>query len=139
MNAKNKYRHIASGILSRAKRIAPETALASAFLALFVVSAGFLSWKIDRDLDPDHGKEYWIIALEKRGGLSAGFFIENHSDESEFTYAVSGGGKNVSSGTVGIKRGEKRIVDLSVPDISGRITVTVEDGQGKKKSIYLER
>ncbi len=128
-----------SRFVSRAKRIAPETALASLFLALFVVSAAFLSWKIDRDLDPDYGKEYWVIAFEERGELSSGFFIENHSDEAEFTYTVSGGGETLASGTVPIARGEKRIIDLSASDIAGRVTITVEDGQKKKKSIYLER
>lgn len=135
----NKYRVLIVRFLSWAKHIAPETALASLFLALFVVSAAFLSWKIDRDLDPDHGKEYWVVAFEERGRLSSRFFIENHSDETEFTYSVSGSGSALASGTVRVARGEKRIVDLSVPNIVGRIIVTVEDGERKKKSIYLER
>lgn len=134
----NKFHTAMSGLVSRARQVAPETALTSLFLVLFVVSSAFLSWKIDRDLDPDYGKEYWVIAFEERDALS-GFFIENHSDEAKFTYAVSGGGKEIASGIVPVARGERRIVDLSVPDMAGRVTVTVEDGQGKKKSIYLER
>lgn len=139
MNANGNSQRLVKRIRTRIGALAPETLLVSLFVVLFVVSTGFLSWKIARDLDPGYDKNYWIAAFEKRDGRSLEFFIENYSTATEFSYTVSGGRKTITTGAVPVPRGERRLVDFADPGVSGRITVTIEDGQGGKKSLYLER
>lgn len=121
------------------KRLHPETAVAIVLAGFFIMSAGFLFWKIDHDISSDAGKDYWIVAFERRGDFSSGFFIENHSDVTEFSYVVSASGAEIASGTVDVASGAKRTITLPASDAAGRIAVVVRDVRGEKRLIYLER
>ena len=125
--------------LAASKRLHPEAAVAIVLAGFFIMSAGFLFWKIDRDLSSDAGKDYWIVAFERRGDFSSGFFIENHSGTNEFSYTVSAGGTEIASGTVDVASGAKRTIALPASDAAGRISVVVRDVREEKRSIYLER
>lgn len=134
-----RIRPLSRAVLTAAKRLHPETAVAVVLAGSFIMGAGFLFWKIDRDLSSDAGRDHWIVAFERRDDLAAGFFIENHSEVTEFSYEVSAGGVGIASGTADVAPGARRTIDLPDPDAAGRISVVVRNVRGEKRSIYLER
>lgn len=104
---------------------------------LFALSALFLFWQSDRELDPDQGKNWWTLsfALPKQEE-SLNFDIENHSDQSDFSYEVSVGKEIISKETFVAKRGER--TTILVPSIKKqieRVKITVTAGT-EKKEIY---
>lgn len=117
-----------------------EAGLVSAFLVLFASSALFLDAKIGRDLDPDTGKDWWTLSFETRNPGSLGFAIENHSDDTEFSYEITRDRIVLDKGTVSVEKGERKtIIPSGNGDTAGRTTIVVEAKNGSKKSVYRER
>lgn len=59
-------------------------------LVLFALSTVFLFWQNERELDPNLGKDWWIIAFvspPEQENLS--FTLENHSVHSRFRYTIT--------------------------------------------------
>lgn len=117
-----------------------EIGLVSIFLASFVTSGIFLDMKISRDLDPDIGKEWWTLSFEARNPSSLEFAIENHSENTDFSYKVTRDKIVQGGGTVSVERGgRKTVIPSGNGDTEGRTIITVESGDGSKKAIYRER
>lgn len=114
-----------------------EGMLVAIFFLLFFASAMFLTWKISHDLDPDTGKNWWVVAFEFPKDASAVFFIENHSSSSSFSYTVSSNGKTIEDRAISVPLGETALIrPVETPD-SKKILITVtRDGTDEKKNIY---
>jgi hypothetical protein len=122
------------------KNALTETGIVSIFFLLFSASMIFLDTKIDQDLDPDIGKEWWTLSFETRDPSSLEFAIENHSGSTDFSYEVTRDKIILDEGAVSVKRSERKIIIPSGNgDTAGRTTVIIESGDGSKKSIYRER
>lgn len=122
------------------KNALTETGLVSIFFLLFATSVIFLDTKIGRDLDPDTDKEWWTLSFETRNPSSLEFAIENHSENTDFSYEVTRDRIVLDEGAVSVGRGERKTITPSGSgDTAGRTTITVESGDDSKKSVYRER
>lgn len=122
------------------KNALTEIGLVSIFFFFFAASATFLDTKIGQDLDPDTGKEWWTLSFETRNPSSLEFAIENHSENTDFSYEVTRDKFVQGGGTVSVERGERKtIIPSGSGDTAGRTAISVESGDGSKKSIYRER
>lgn len=114
-----------------------QKSLLSSFFFLFLASALFLFWQSDRELDPDQGKNWWTLsfALPKQTE-SLSFNLENHSDQTAFSYEISVGRDIISKEIFTAKRGERTTVTPpSIKEQNERVKITVFAGT-EKKEIY---
>lgn len=104
---------------------------------LFVASALFLFWQNDRELNPDRGKIWWTLSFtqpEQEESLS--FTLENHSNQTDFSYEISVGKELIQKESFIAKSGEKTVVlPPSIKKQSERVKITVITGT-EKKEIY---
>lgn len=119
--------------------LSPEWSRVASIAALFVIAVVFLFLRIDRELDPDIGKDWWTVAFEERDPASTVFTVTNHSRETDFSYVVSHAGMEISSGTVTVPRGSEGTVVPDLSAVAGRTTVSVSTKDGRKLEIYRER
>lgn len=103
----------------------------------FTATTVFLFWQNNHELDPDQGKNWWTFSFtapEREESLS--FFIENHSDKTNFQYEVAVGKEVISKDTFIAKPGEKTTVTLPfIAKQKERVKITVTTGN-EKKEIY---
>ncbi len=60
------------------------------FILLFTFCAAFLFWQNERELDPDRDKSWWTLSFaDPKNPTSLAFTVENHTQESEFTYYIT--------------------------------------------------
>jgi hypothetical protein len=115
-----------------------EMGLVVLFVVLFAASALFLSFTVERNLDPDAGKNWWALAFDSPKSESLSFFIENHGSGTGFSYAVLQDKATLDTGTIDIAKGARKDIFVPAEAGTGRITVTVTDASGKKKEIYRQ-
>jgi hypothetical protein len=117
-----------------------ESPLVIGFFVLFFISATYLSIRVDYDLDPNNGKNWWSLSFDEAKGSSLRFIIDNHSENSHFSYTVSNGKTILDTGIATIKKGESTIISPSASgNMTGRENITVTTDDGKKKEIYREK
>ena len=116
-----------------------EKLLITAFILLFSISALYLFWQNDRELDPNRGKSWWTLSFsspDETGSLA--FAIENWSDTEIFEYEVTREKTSLHKESVTVKRGEKKDISPSQSAEPGiRTMVTVTAGK-EKKVIYRQ-
>ena len=111
------------------------------FCLLFTLSATFLFWQNERELDPSRGEPWWTLSFAApEDPNSLAFTIVNHTDQSIFSYEATSTvtlDKIVTeSGTVTIIPGESKTIvpDLGRnPDFRTSIIVTTGD---ERQEIY---
>ncbi|MEK9151104.1 MAG: hypothetical protein AAB547_00555 [Patescibacteria group bacterium] len=105
--------------------------------ALFVAGSAFLFWQNERELDPDRGKNWWVVSFASpQDPADLSFTIENHSDQEEFRYEIIAGKTVLTRDIFSVRRGETLTIN---PPLSAktaeRTTVTTSAGK-EKKEIY---
>lgn len=107
------------------------------FSALFLVSASFLFWQNERELDPNQGKNWWTLSFANpQDRSSLDFIIENHSTETAFQYQIMVGKNLKQEGVVEIALGESKVVTTPItPEEKSRTSLIVTTGT-EKKEIY---
>lgn len=115
----------------------PQKYLITSIILLFVVSATFLFWQNNRELDPDQGKNWWTLAFASpQESKNLSFIVENHSNQTEFQYEITANKTLVTKDNFVVQRGEKLTVTPSIATTSDeRIKITVTLGK-EKKEIY---
>jgi hypothetical protein len=108
-------------------------------LALFVFGSAFLFWQNERELDPDRGKDWWVISFvlpQEPADLS--FVIENHSNQVGFRYEITADKEVLSQDTLSVNRGETLTITPPLDaQIGTRTVITVSSDKDKdKKEIY---
>lgn len=129
------YRMTSDRIRSLSKK---ESGLIVVFIVLFAASSLFLSFSVNRDLDPDDGKNWWAIGFEDPKSTSLSFFIDNHADGTPFSYAITQGKTIIDSGTIDITKGRTERISIPTPANPGKTTITVTDKTGKKQALYRQ-
>jgi len=111
--------------------------LLSFFFLFFLFSSFFLFHQNQNKLDPDAGKNWWTLAfisLEKDEKID--FFVENHSDQNNFSYEIYVGKEMIAKDNFIAKSKEKTVVRVpSIKPQSERIRIIVDNGK-EKKEIY---
>lgn len=107
------------------------------FVTLFALSACFLFWRNERELDPNQGKSWWTISfttLDQTENLA--FTVDNHSDATHFDYEIITNKKSLLNESFIVAKGNSITI---TPDISAtpdaRTTIIVTTGT-EKKEIY---
>lgn len=106
-------------------------------ILIFVASAIVLFWQSDRELDPNQGKNWWTLSFAMPNQEeSLSFIVENHSDQTHFSYQIAVGKEVISKENFIAKRGEKTtVLPPSITKQSERVKITVMAGV-EKKEIY---
>ncbi|OIP58397.1 MAG: hypothetical protein AUK19_03630 [Candidatus Moranbacteria bacterium CG2_30_45_14] len=114
-----------------------QKSLPISFLLLFIASTLFLFWQSDRELNPDQGKNWWTLSFVlPKQTESLSFNLENHSNQTAFSYEISVGREIISKETFTAKRGERTtVLPPSIKEQSERVKITVSTGT-EKKEIY---
>lgn len=103
----------------------------------FVTSTLFLFLQNDRELDPDQGKNWWTLSFSVPEQVeSLGFIIENHSNQTHFSYEITVGKEIISKEIFTAKQGEKTtVMPPSIIKQNERVKIAVTAGT-EKKEIY---
>ena len=108
------------------------------FLALFLLSAVYLSYAEQRQIDPNSGKNWWTLSFANPKSNDLSFTIENHSDKSSFHWQVMDEKDVMSEGDVSVIRGAQKDIAVPTESISDKkITIRVSAGS-EKKDIYKD-
>lgn len=103
----------------------------------FVLGTIFLFRQNSQELDPDLGKNWWTLSFalpEQEESLS--FIIENHSNQTNFSYEITVGKEIISKEIFFAKSGEKTtVMSPSIIKQNERVRITVRAGT-EKKEIY---
>lgn len=106
------------------------------FSLLFAASSAFLFWQNARELDPDSGKNWWVLSFaDPQEADQFDFVIENHSDNTEFQYQIVANRQVLAEATLSIPRGETETVRPTVTRSASRTVIIVTTGT-EKKEIY---
>ncbi|NTW75566.1 MAG: hypothetical protein HGB34_01560 [Candidatus Moranbacteria bacterium] len=121
------------------RRLTTEVALTIAISLLLILATGILFFRVDRELDPDLGKDWWTLAFDSRDSLSLDFVIENHSEAHSFKYTVTSSDMVIGSDSFPVASGTRQVVQPDIHALPGRTTITVTGEDGTKKEIYRQR
>jgi hypothetical protein len=121
------------------RSLSEEAVTVAVVVALFVVASSWLFFQINRELDPNDGKNWWTLAFESRDAGSLSFAIENHSASTTFTYSVSHDKDIIDSGDMTLEKGGRKTISPPTNAAAGRTIVTVTASDGSKKEIYRDR
>lgn len=103
-------------------------------ITLFVLSAGYLFYFDQQNIDPNYRKSWWALSFQDPKSSALDFTIENHSNKNNFRWEVLRGTEKISEGTATLKKGEQKNIALDVAPIAGeKIVVSVFDGTDKKE------
>lgn len=103
-------------------------------IVLFVAGSAWLSYASYKFVDPNVGKNWWTISFESPTGKNLDFMIENHSDSTDFHWAVLGVQK-LQEGDEKIAKGETKHIPIGDDFDAEKITIEVILGD-EKKDIY---
>lgn len=103
---------------------------------LLIVSFLSLAYIEQYSMDPDRGKNWWVLAFSDPQSKSADFAIENHSDETHFSYQVLEGQARIKEDSLDIPKGQSRTVSIDRKSLDQKITVQVQASEKDKKEIY---
>ncbi|MGK2848850.1 MAG: hypothetical protein ACSLEX_02160 [Minisyncoccota bacterium] len=107
-------------------------------IIVFLISgSAFLFWQNSRELNPDTGKNWWIVAfVTPNDDTDISFYIENHSPQKEFNYTILAHKKIVTQENISITPGATVIIHpaSSIPQ-NADITIRVQSDQ-RTEEIY---
>ncbi len=114
----------------------PDTRMILFCIALFLASAWFLAWKIDRDLRFAGDQDSFTIAFESRDSRSLGFFIQNHAADQTFTYKIARDKKIERTDKKFVPQGARESIPLPPIETGGKVSIVVESEGGQRQEIY---
>lgn len=121
------------------RSLSEEAFAVAVVVALSIIASGWLFFEVNRELDPNDGKNWWTLAFESRDAGSLSFTIENHSGSTVFTYSVSHDKDIVDSGNLTLEKGGRKTISPPTNAVAGRTIITVTASDGSKKEIYRDR
>lgn len=121
------------------KSLSEEAFAVAVVIALFVAASGWLFFQVNRELDPNDGKNWWTLAFESREAGSLSFAIENHSTSTTFSYGITHDKDVIDSGDLTLEKGGRKTISPPENAAAGRTIITVTASDGSKKEIYRDR
>lgn len=107
------------------------------FSALFLMSASFLFWQNERELDPDQGKDWWTLSfINPQDTENLDFVIENHSTGTVFQYQILSDKIIKQEGTVEVNLGASKTVTPGITTTDESRTAIIVTREKEKKEIY---
>lgn len=106
---------------------------------LFILSAGAISFLVERELDPNYKKDWFAIGFISLEGDTPDFIIENHSSEESYRYTIRSGSEMLADTPFSVKKGEALEMHPENIDIEIPYMITVFPESDPKKSESLTR
>lgn len=104
-------------------------------ISFLLVSFLFLAWSEKKQADLN-SKDIWMIYFQNPKNKSLDFTIENHSNDTDFSYEILKDKDTVKKENISVKKGESKNIELSIPPIEkAKITIVVQT-EKEKKEIY---
>lgn len=85
--------------------------------------------------DSNDNKNWWALSFKNPQDTSLDFTIENHSDETDFTYEITQPEKEKLERTVHVFKGDIKEISVSASAPEGRTRITVWTRDTDKKEI----
>lgn len=102
-------------------------------IALFLLSASYLSFVETRQADLNVGKNWWSISFINPKTSDTNFTIENHSDKSNFHWEILQNNSIIQQNDISINNGSAWTSNVQVLDSAGKIIIRVSSGSDKKE------
>ena len=106
---------------------------------LFILSAGTISFLVERELDPNYKKDWFAIGFMTLESDAPGFIIENHSSEESYRYTIRSGGAILADTPFSVKKGETLEMHPENIDLETPYMITVAPESDPKRSESLTR
>lgn len=106
---------------------------------LFILCAMAISFRVERQLDPDLGKDWFAIGFVSPADAAPDFVMMNHSADTAFRYTIRSGGKTLSEETFTMGRGETRMIHPDNTALPKPYTLSVFPENDPKRSESLTR
>lgn len=100
----------------------------------FLASSIWLFYVSDKILDQNEGKNWWAIYFSDPKSKSLNFVIENHSDNTDFSWKVLEKNQTKKEGTEKIGKGENKEIKIE-GNFTNKIIIEVKN-ENEKKEIY---
>lgn len=107
-------------------------------IIIFIAASAWLSYASYREVDPNAGKNWWVLNFTDPSSDNLNFTIENHSNQSAFHWKVSENNQTLKEGDMTIKKGVSQNVAPDGDYTGGKFVIDVTAGTDKnnKKEIY---
>ncbi len=102
-------------------------------IILFITSSAWLFYASNRSINPNVGKNWWVLNFTEPSTKNLDFTIENHSDQSTFHWEVLQNNQISQQGDTIIKKGASQNVTPEENLSTGKITIDVTAGSDKKE------
>ncbi len=106
---------------------------------LFILCAMVISFLVEKQLDPNRGKDWFAIGFVSMNGDTPDFTMANHSPDTAFRYTIRSGGKTISEEAFTIKTGETRTMHPDTAALPKPYMLSVFPENNPKKSQSLTR
>jgi hypothetical protein len=106
---------------------------------LFILSAGTISFLVERELDPNYEKDWFAIGFITLESDTPDFIIENHSSEESYRYTIQSKGEILVDTPFSVKKGETLEMHPENMDLETPYMITVFPESDPKRSESLTR
>lgn len=103
-------------------------------IVFLILSFGFLAYIESNQQNPQN-QNWWVLNFANPKDESLNFVIENNSNQNNFHWEVLEDTNKIKEGDVEIKKGNKKIVEISPDQSNGKIIIKVSTGN-EGKEIY---
>ncbi len=104
-------------------------------IILFVSASAWLSYTSYKFVDPNVGKNWWVLNFTQPTGKDLDLTIENHSDQSSFHWEILKNNQKLQEGDATIEKGASQNVAPEGNFENGKFVVDVTTGS-EKREIY---
>lgn len=106
---------------------------------LFLVSALTIAFIVNRELDPNDGKDWFAIGFIDPDSDSPDFMLANHSPDTAFHYTIQSKSMPISDDTFGAGKGETVTIHPDNTNLSKPYTISIFPENNHKKLESLTR
>ncbi len=113
-----------------------DTKILLCFLLGFVVCSFALAYASKQALDPDNGKNWWVVSFVDPTGANLDFTLENHSDTAHFTYTITRDRTLTDATVLDIPNGQSRTIHVEPSTGAEKVIIDIQGSNKDKKELY---
>ena len=102
-------------------------------IILFILASAWLSYASYKFVDPNVGKNWWVINFTQPTSTNLDFTIENHSDQTDFHWEVLQNNQILQQGEAQIKKSANENITPEGNFSKGKFVIDVTAGSDKRE------
>ena len=102
-------------------------------IVLFVLASAWLSFESYKFVDPNVGKDWWVVNFTQPTGNSLDFAIENHLNQNNFHWKLLENNQTIKEGDVTIEKGASENIAPDGNFANGKLVIDVTAGLDKRE------